>query len=493
MLPALTPAVVRSIEAASRYVFASSMCEPLHLLHGLLEEEEGAAVALAIRAGLDFQRYCCTRGDAGQTREVPLSPSSEALLYRAREIAFDIAGEGVVSSEALLLSLVSHDEASSQLLAAHGFQLTRLEAILMGARPAALPLEEPLHLSDLTERVEIARILDAGFNRAREALRVIEDYTRFALDDAFLSSRLKQFRHDLTTAFEEMAPPRLLQARDTEQDVGTTIRTDREYERASLHDVVRANCKRLGEALRSLEEFAKIQAPLLAERIEQLRYQAYTLERAIHIGEESRRTLQDALLYVLLSGSTCSSSLEWTVAEAAAGGASVIQLREKHLNDRDLVARARDVRRWTLRAGVLFIMNDRPDIARLVEADGVHLGQEDMTVKDARRILGPDALIGVSTHSLEQLRRAILDGANYVGIGPVFASGTKSFEEFAGLDYVRSAAAETTLPAFAIGGINPDTIPAAVQAGARRVAVSGAISSAEEPRRVASQLIAALT
>src|SRR5205807_8984108 len=113
--------------------------------------------------------------------------------------------------------------------------------------------------------------------------------------------------------------------------------------------------------------------------------------------------------------------------EAAAGGADVFQLREKDLPDGRLLERARDVRRWTREVGALFIVNDRPDVARLAEADGVHLGQGDMPVKDARRILGPDALIGVSTHDLDQLRQAVLDGAGYVGVGPTFPSQTKQF------------------------------------------------------------------
>src|SRR5690606_20385257 len=143
-------------------------------------------------------------------------------------------------------------------------------------------------------------------------------------------------------------------------------------------------------------------------------------------------------------------------------------------------------------AGVLFILNDRPDLARLVGADGVHLGQDDLPVKEARRILGPDALVGVSTHDLDQLRQAILDGASYVGVGPSFPSGTKDFAELAGLDYVRAAHAETSLPMFAIGGIHEGNIAEVVTAGARRVAVSAAISQADDPRVVAACLRAAL-
>jgi thiamine-phosphate pyrophosphorylase len=202
--------------------------------------------------------------------------------------------------------------------------------------------------------------------------------------------------------------------------------------------------------------------------------------------------LAEARLYVLVSGSLCAAALDWTIAEAAAGGAQIIQLREKNLDDRTLLERARNVRRWTKQAGVLFIMNDRPDLARLAEADGVHLGQEELSVKDARRIAGPRALIGVSTHNLEQVRQAVLDGASYLGVGPTFPSATKDFAALAGLDFVRQATAATSLPAFAIGGINLETIAAAVAAGARRIAVAHAICQADDPRRVARQLRQAL-
>jgi thiamine-phosphate pyrophosphorylase len=170
----------------------------------------------------------------------------------------------------------------------------------------------------------------------------------------------------------------------------------------------------------------------------------------------------------------------------------MFQLREKNRGDREMLELARDVRRWTRKAGALFIVNDRPDIARLVEADGVHLGQDDMPVKEARRVLGPDALIGVSTHDVEQLRRAAQDGASYVGVGPTFASGTKDFADLAGLDFVRQAAAETSLPAFVIGGVSLKTIGAVAAAGARRVAVSQAVCEADDPQAVSAQLLRAL-
>src|SRR5262249_34800372 len=162
--------------------------------------------------------------------------------------------------------------------------------------------------------------------RAREALRVLEDYCRFVLEDALLSAEVKHLRHALARAADEHAPPGLLEARDTLRDPGTAISTEDERARASLAEVVAANCKRLQEALRSLEEFAKVPRPLLAEQIEQLRYRAYTLERALVLGARARRRLENARLYVLLTGGTCAAALDWTIAEAGAGGADVIQL-----------------------------------------------------------------------------------------------------------------------------------------------------------------------
>src|SRR5262249_22571128 len=159
---------------------------------------------------------------------------------------------------------------------------------------------------------------------------------------------------------------------------------------------------RLQEALRSLEEFGKVRGPDLGRRLESLRYRSYTLEKAVVAGTAARQRLEGVRLYVLLTGSQCRSSLEWTIAEAVAGGGGPVQLRERPLSARALRAGARAVRRGTRRAGVLFIANAGPDVARLAEADGVHLGQDDLPVREARRILGAEALVGVSTHNLEQ-------------------------------------------------------------------------------------------
>jgi thiamine-phosphate pyrophosphorylase len=160
------------------------------------------------------------------------------------------------------------------------------------------------------------------------------------------------------------------------------------------------------------------------------------------------------------------------------------------MTDRDLLSLAKRVRGWTREAGALFIMNDRPDLALLAGADGVHVGQDELSVSDARKIVGPDRLVGVSTHSIEQARRAVLDGADYLGVGPTYPSGTKNFttDEIAGLRFVQEVAAEITLPWFAIGGISAENIEQITATGAQRIAVSGCVCNTQDVRQAARQL-----
>jgi thiamine-phosphate pyrophosphorylase len=345
---------------------------------------------------------------------------------------------------------------------------------------------------DSLSEMDAARVLDANFNRAREAARVLEDYCRFTLNDRFLTEQVKELRHELATVSQQLPASLLLAARETLRDVGTSVSAGGEYERSSPAQVAAVNLKRLQESLRSLEEFGKLLGPDMGRRAEALRYRTYTLERAVVVGGRARQKLANAKLYVLLTGSQCNASLDWTIEQAAAGGADIVQLREKSLPDGTLIARAREVRGWTRKMNVLFIVNDRPDIARLVEADGVHLGQDDLPVREARRIIGPDALIGVSTHSVAQVQQAILDGADYIGVGPVFPSKTKDFASFPGLEFVRAAAAVTSLPAFALGGIGLENLGQVVAAGVQRVAIGAALASADNPEQVARLIRAGL-
>lgn len=342
--------------------------------------------------------------------------------------------------------------------------------------------------SDLSDTY---RILDAAANRAREGLRVAEDFVRWAWNDGFLSQQLKECRHEFADSLRRLSPGSLTSARDTHGDVGTEIEAADEYRRQSPLDVATASLKRVEEALRSLEEYSKVIDTDVARRFEQLRYRLYTLEKAILTTSAARLRLADQRLCLLATESLCHHGIGPAILESLEAGVRMVQLREKSLPDRELVALARRLRGWTKDFDALFIVNDRPDIAVLANADGVHVGQDDLTVSAARKIVGPEKLVGVSTHSLEQARRAVLDGADYLGVGPVFPSSTKTFEHFPGLDFVREAA-EISLPWFAIGGITRQNVGLLRSAGAARIAVSGAICGEVRPGEAARDLLAAL-
>jgi thiamine-phosphate pyrophosphorylase len=277
--------------------------------------------------------------------------------------------------------------------------------------------------------------------------------------------------------------------RETQQDVGTSISTPAETQRADVSAVCVASCERVKQSLRSLEEFSKVTAPEAAMKLESLRYRFYTLEKALTGRLRFRDELENARLYVLIDG----SCTEEKVRALIAAGVGMIQLRDKQLNDRELLERAQQLfdlcHSPTAEAeGCILIINDRPDIAAAVNADGVHLGQDDLPVKEAREVLGPRKIIGVSTHNIEQARQAVLDGANYIGVGPTFPSTTKEFDTFPGTAFLKQVADEISLPAFAIGGITLENLDEVLATGIKRVAVGGAIAKAEKPGEVARGL-----
>lgn len=339
---------------------------------------------------------------------------------------------------------------------------------------------------------DLYRIIDVAANRTREGLRVIEDFVRFGMNDLHLSQVLKECRHEQSAILSQLSTDRLLAARDTLNDVGTTTETNAEYERRSPTDVVRAAFRRVQEALRTLEEYSKIIDARLAPRFEQSRYHLYTVEKAVLRTESSLDRLKDQKLYLLIGSSLGDNDFETVVSVAISAGVKMIQLREKSITDRELVHHARRLREITRQAGVLMIVNDRPDIAVVSNADGVHVGQDEFSVHDARSIVGPDRLVGVSTHSIGQARQAVLEGADYIGVGPTFPSGTKTFTDFPGLALLRQVAAEIRLPWFAIGGIDTDNVGEVAAAGGTRIAVSSAICRSKSPGEVAANLISGL-
>jgi thiamine-phosphate pyrophosphorylase len=485
-----TPALQRAIEAAAVWArrLGNNFIDSRAILLALLEEEEGHAAQIFQMGGIvpDSVRQLIL--DTAMPAEVD---SLTRLLAEARGLAQELSGERRPGTQHATLAAIRLSPIIQGRLDSAGFCWDRVWNHWKSGSPTPITIEEPLQLEADKEEIDAARIVDVNANRASEALRVIDDYCRFVLADSFLTAEVKSLRHELAEVMNHLRPD--CSVRDTLHDIGTTISTNQELQRHSTADVARINLKRLQEALRSLEEYGKLLHPSASQRIEQLRYRSYTLEKTVLRGLDCRSRLAAARLYLLVTASACSAEMEYVVREAIAGGVDIVQLREKNVPDRDLLRKAQRLRQITHDTGALFIVNDRADVARLVQADGVHLGQDDLPLVEARRIVGPKALIGVSTHNLRQLHSAIREGADYLGIGPVFTSRTKEFEDLAGLDYIRQATAESSLPMFAIGGIILENLPRVIEAGANRIAVSSAICSADEPRLVAAAMRRLLT
>jgi len=336
------------------------------------------------------------------------------------------------------------------------------------------------------------RIIDVSLNRAGEGLRTLEDYARFVLDDASLSRLAKQLRHDLAAAAGELPSAERLAARDTPGDVGTTLTTSSEQVRTDPAAVAMAAAVRCQQALRSAEEYVKCVQPAVAERLEAIRYQTYSLASAIETLPRRCRRLAESQLYVLIDADKSLEALASHIRLLADAGVDLLQLRDKSLDDRTLFERARvavqTVRSCPANNRPLLIINDRPDIAIAAQADGVHVGQEELPYSVVRRLVGSERLIGVSTHSLPQAERAQLEGADYIGCGPTFASHTKSFASFPGLAFLQQVAHSVTLPAFAIGGIGAGNLDEVLATGMRRIAVTAAVSQASAPASAASEL-----
>ncbi len=541
-----TPAGQRVLAAASQWRLNGPADDigPVELLLGLLAEPEYRAAGLLAGSGIDeravHSRWPTIRPSPTNGASHPrlLSATVESSLYEVFS-RLNTIDSFPLATEHILLGLTLGDDDVAAWLSERRLASDSLtadirkrygivsEPINLDADDPPIPLAETVSPDSLityederdagsdsrrlrsglaagassdtgaaatpTTEAVILRILDAAANRAGEAVRVVEDYARFALDDRFLTRLCKELRHELAAVLRILPAGDRLAMRDVSSDVGTTIATAAEMHRGGLADVAAANFRRLQESLRSLEEYGKVVNAEMAARCEQFRYRSYTLEKAAAAVAGSLAKLGYARLYVLVDGGDCEAAFAAKARTLIEAGVDIVQLRDKRLDDRSLLSRARHLRQLTRGSATLFIMNDRPDLAALAEADGVHVGQEEMSVGDARRIIGPNRLIGVSTHSIEQARQAVLDGADYLGVGPVFPSRTKEFRDFPGLDLVRAVAAEIRLPAFAIGGITRDNIAQVREAGLSRAAVSGAIDGAPDIFAAIGNLRAALS
>lgn len=333
----------------------------------------------------------------------------------------------------------------------------------------------------------VIRIIDANFNRAREGLRVVEEFCRFYLNSKPFSARCKSIRHKLSGVIKQFDNYSLLSARDTVADVGTDIKVGGQLSRTALFDVFTAAAKRVPEALRVISEMTAIDNPDLAAIIEQARYEFYTLEKEVSLFASSFEKFSKVGLYVLITSANPAEILSLTV-KCAKGNADCIQLRTKGGLEPDikLLETASEFVKICRDYDVISIINDRPDIAVCSNADGFHLGQDDIPIEQANKLIMEPKIIGKSTHNVSQLQNAIKEMPAYVGLGPAFETATKPNAKTAGLDYITKAIEMlegTGIWHTAIGGINLGNIKDVINAGAKTVAVCSAITNSADPEK----------
>jgi thiamine-phosphate pyrophosphorylase len=556
----LTANACRAFREAERLTPDSKSPEiqSVHLLAALASDEEGAAGEHLKRCDVtreliqsvwpdafhvskaepesfrrptsSFSRHTCFHEDADWA-SIPWEESVERdFKHLLKPLAAQVDSR-LVATEHILYCMSLSGSDVGVWLRGRGLNpkdvLARIRLLYGGEDPSELddgssdqeqPLEIPLDSTASESLAEgspsiapdrgVLRILDASGNRAREGLRVLDDYVRFILDDDRLTAKFKTLRHDLTEALGVLPMSERLEARDTRGDVGTSLSAPLEYRRNDPESVISANFHRLQEALRSLEEFGKLMSPEMSVRIERIRYETYSLHKDLapqligstsvtkcDMSERKRdrlARLEASRLYLLLDGRKDEATFSDTAQRVIDAGVDIVQLRDKRLSDRELLGRARILKEMIAKSSgdPLFIMNDRPDLALLCDADGVHVGQDELGVSDVRELLGPDFLIGVSTHTIGEATHA--EGAcaaDYIGAGPTFPSSTKSFGKFAGLAFLREVASTIEIPAFAIGGIEESNLAEVLETGVKRIAVGGAVLNAEDPAGAVRRLV----
>ncbi|MFZ5989200.1 MAG: thiamine phosphate synthase [Bacillota bacterium] len=331
----------------------------------------------------------------------------------------------------------------------------------------------------------INRMLDANINRASEGLRVLKDIARFSFNIGGLTGRLKTLRHSIRKDVKELAAE-ILEYRDSDGDIGPLVSIQLELEgKGNVAEAVAANFKRAEEALRSVEEALKVLGnDELSRKYEESRYLLYSLEK-----EFNRYLKINNKLDIFNNGIYCLTGEEYSlgrdnikvVAEMLDAGIRLIQYREKSKTMLEKYRQCVKIREMTDNASAVFIINDHTDLATSVCADGVHLGQDDLPVQAARQIVGNSMIIGVSTHCPEQAEKAVEDGADYIGVGPIFKTSTKKDVcEPVGIEYLDYAVANIHIPFVAIGGIKLHNLVQVKGRGAKCIAMVTEIVGAED-------------
>ena len=343
--------------------------------------------------------------------------------------------------------------------------------------------------SEQLEDLRIAQIIDANLDRAREGLRVLEDWARFGLGRKDLVKSFKNFRQILGKHHLKVYK----ESRNFINDKCAGLSHPEQFKRGNVSSIISSNSARIQEALRVVEEFSRNHNYNLCKIASEIRYEIYNLEILLLEANSNASLLKilknNDLYFITLD----TENLFEKIKNVLEGGVKIIQLRCKRGKDSENLKFAIKLRELCDNHDSLLLINDRVDIALACKADGVHLGQDDMDIKSARNIMGFSKIIGISANNDQDIKKAIQDGCDYLGIGPVFATTTKKGKVPLGIETLKSLTKDISIPWFAIGGIKEQNISLLKENNICKVAIITDLINSKKPKEKAIMLINSLS
>jgi len=333
------------------------------------------------------------------------------------------------------------------------------------------------------------QIIDANLDRAREGLRVLEDWARFGLGKGRYVERIKNFRQILGKNHLEVYK----QSRNHIEDKSKGLTHQEQINRKTSEQIISSNSGRVQEALRVIEEFSRPHNHELSQIASEIRYEIYTIEvelLSLSKRKKSEKILIENDLYVITDQK---DNLLEIIEEILIAGVRIIQHRFKTGTDKDHLKEAIQIKNLCKRYNSLFIINDRLDIALASDADGIHLGQDDLDLKTARKLLGYSKIIGISASNDIDISNALEEGCDYIGIGPVFETTTKKNKKPMGIAKIKTLTKDLDIPWFAIGGIKSKDISNLKSNGLKKVALVSELMNSEDPQEDAIMILKELS
>ena len=339
------------------------------------------------------------------------------------------------------------------------------------------------------EDLRIFQIIDANLDRAREGLRVIEDWARFGIGKQQYVERIKNLRQILGKNHLEIYK----KSRNFNKDKCKGITHKEQINRKTPEQIISSNSARVQEALRVIEEFSRLHNYELSKIASEIRYEIYTLEIDLLNSSRLKKSIDILKKNDLYAITEKKENLIKIIEEILIAGVKIIQHRFKTGSDKDHLQEAIQIKNLCKKYHSLFIVNDRVDIALASNADGVHLGQGDLELKTARKLLGYSKIIGISANNEIDISNALRDGCDYIGIGPVFETTTKKGKKALGIEKIKTLTKDLNIPWFAIGGVTTENITYLKKYGFKKVAMVSQLMNSEIPKEEAIMILKELS